>query len=169
MLARRMDATSQEFRFYVYVEAKRGVKPQDVLEQLRSVFGESSPSQAFVYKYHKEYTSGQRQSTQHLPHPGRPVSQRRVGDISRVFLEKRKLLRVKQSPYSLDFNQCDRWLFKLLKRGLQDHNLDSAEDVLNGALEIFRQIPATRFQHELDNLRIHCHSVIKVNGDYVTK
>jgi len=54
-----MDVTSQEFRFYEYVEAKRGVKPHDVLEQLRSVFGESSPSQAFVFKYHKEYTSGQ--------------------------------------------------------------------------------------------------------------
>jgi hypothetical protein len=26
-----MDATPQEFRFYVYVEAKRGVKPQGVL------------------------------------------------------------------------------------------------------------------------------------------
>ena len=75
---------------------------------------------------------------------------------------------VKQAPYSPDLNQCDRWLFKVLKQGLREYKLASAHDVLNASLEVFRKIPENRFVFELENLQQHCVKVIGANGDYVT-
>jgi hypothetical protein len=341
------------------VEAKRGVPAKDVLEHLRSVFSETAPSQASVYRWYKQYSSDERDTVHHLSHPGRPISQRSNDNISRVFdfveaepktnlaciseslglskstvrrilvedllfrkvcsvwsphqpsennkgervacahalialfdsytnyellrlfatedetwipfeisaskeqnkvwiapqtprpkvlrpqltfqktmltlvftgngkvsvdvtergetvdseryiafihktgelwrklrsdptclkellwmqdnarphtasvtqafFERRKVELVKQSPYSPDFNMCDRWLFKESKRGLQAYSMNSPQDVLDAVLEVFRNIPAQRFEHELENLKIHCNHVIQLCGNYVTK
>ena len=75
---------------------------------------------------------------------------------------------VKQAPYSPDLNQCDRWLFKLLKRGLRECEIVSAHDILKASLEILRQIRENRFVFELENLQQHCVKVISAHGDYVT-
>jgi hypothetical protein len=80
-----MNPSSEHFRFYVCVEAKRGIKPKDVLAQLRIAFGDAAPSERFVYKWHKEFGSGKRQTVHHLPHSGRPPSKRTVSTVSRVF------------------------------------------------------------------------------------
>ena len=80
-----MDAKSEHFRFYVFVESKRGQSPQQILQQLRVVFGESAPGSTFVYKWFSEFRSGNRDSAQHLHHPGRPVLQRTDANISRVY------------------------------------------------------------------------------------
>ena len=69
-----MDASNENLRFYVFVESVRGVSPKNIVEQLRTVYKNAAPSQSFVYKWHKEFVSGQRQSVLHLPHTGRPVS-----------------------------------------------------------------------------------------------
>jgi hypothetical protein len=81
----QMNASSEHFRFYVYVEAKRGQKPLQILQQLQTVFGDAAPGQAFVYKWCKAFESGNRNSVQSIPNPGRPISKRSVANISRVF------------------------------------------------------------------------------------
>lgn len=80
-----MEPTHENFRFYVYVEAKRGVSATDVLHQLQSVFEEATPSRTSVFRWHAEFLSGRRQSVQDLPHPGRPISQTTASNISRVY------------------------------------------------------------------------------------
>jgi hypothetical protein len=81
----KMNASSENFRFYVYVEAKRGQKPLQILQQLQTVFGDSAPGQAFVYKWFKDFETGNRNSVQSFPIPGRPISKRNVSNISKVF------------------------------------------------------------------------------------
>ena len=80
-----MEASQENFRFYVYVESQRAMKPKDVLRQLQFVFGEAAPSQASVYRWHKDYSTGERQSVQDHPRSGRPMSLRTEDSISRVF------------------------------------------------------------------------------------
>jgi hypothetical protein len=87
---------------------------------------------------------------------------------TKAFFNKRRVELINQAPYSPDLNQCDRWLFKYLKTGLKRRTLTSAEDVRNGTLELFHQIPPQRFAHELENLKKHCQDVIARHGDYVT-
>lgn len=354
-----MQASQENLRFYVFIEAKRGVPPGIVLQQLRDALGENAPSSSFVYKWHKDFTLEWRTSIETMPRSGRPLLQRCEGNISRVFdfveaepksslrciseslnlskdtvrrilvddllfrnvcsvwiphtlsdankqqrveccksllqlfedyseyellhvwttqdetwipfslgrnkqenkvwiapqtprptvvrsemtsqktmlsvaftgngkvwmdvtencetvdseqyitfvrqagehwgrlhsdrttlkellwqhdnarphtaaatrefFQRRRIEIVQQAPYSPDLNQCDRWLFKLLKKGLKGRNLSCAEDVRNAALELFREIPSRRFKVELENLRQHCHAVIARHGDYVTK
>ena len=85
VVVQRMEPTAENFRFYIYVESKRSVPPGDILNQLHQVFGDTAPSQSCVYKWCKEFSTGGRQSCESLPHPGRPISQRKSSDISRVF------------------------------------------------------------------------------------
>ncbi len=75
---------------------------------------------------------------------------------------------MEQSPYSPDLNQCDRWLFKELKKGLRGKVMASAQDVLHETMALFHKIPEWRFKKELENLREHCVKVIACGGDYVT-
>ena len=87
---------------------------------------------------------------------------------TRNFLNMRKVKRVKQSPYSPDFNPCDRWFFKNLKNELRHCHVQCAYDVRFEVLRIFREIPSQRFEMELLRLKAHCELVISCHGDYVT-
>ena len=80
-----MEATSENLRFYVYVETMRGQKPGDILRQLSVVFGDASPSKTFVYQWSKDFRENSRDSVRDLPHSGRPISTTTSGNISRVF------------------------------------------------------------------------------------
>jgi len=80
-----MEASRENFRFYVYCESKRGKSPKKILEHLLDIFGDNAPCQAFVYKWCNVYTSGLRDSIQDLPHPGRPITQKTDEKISKVF------------------------------------------------------------------------------------
>jgi histone-lysine N-methyltransferase SETMAR len=82
---RRMEASPENLRFYVFVEAKRGVAAKDILEHLQDVFGNAAPASSFVYKWYNDFISGRRNSVETIPRFGRPVSQRRQMNISRVF------------------------------------------------------------------------------------
>lgn len=354
-----MDASKENLRFYIFVESMRGVSPKNIVEQLHTVFKDAAPCQSFVYKWHKEFTSGSRQSLHDLPHTGRPISQRTEENISRVFdfvetqpktnlaciaeslslsketvrrilvedllfhkvcsvwiphrlsdankvqrincaqsllhllhhyslpdllrlfatedetwipfalagckeenkvwiapqtprpsvlrpqltfrktmlsivftgnkkvhadvtwngetvdseyyiafvhktgelwrtlrsdpthlkdllwmhdnarphtaaatknfFERRKITLVPQSPYSPDLNLCDRWLFKAIKQKLKTCRMNSPQNVLDAAVKAFQSFPEERFQQELEKLKAHCHNVIAMHGDYVTK
>lgn len=354
----RMEASKENLRFYVYTEWKRGVAAKDVVQQLREAYGDAAPSAPFVYKWHRQFGSGERTSIQELPRSGRPLSQRNQSNISRVFdfveaepksslrciaaslslskdtvrrilvdellfrnvcsvwvphklslenkkqrveccqsflrlfddyseyelmrlwatedeswipfeltgskqdnkvwippetprptvvrpqltfkktmlslvftgngkiwadateksetvdseryvqfvhaagehwrklrsdptclsellwqhdnarphtaaatavfFSERKVELIKQAPYSPDLNQCDRWMFKLLKSQLKKRELTCSEDVRTAVVELFRAIPDKRFHDELENLRNHCLAVVAHHGDYIT-
>ena len=80
-----MQFSDENLRFYVFVEVKRGAPAKEVLEHLREALGEAAPSQSFVYKWYKDFFTGERESVQTLPSSGRPISQFTDGNISRVF------------------------------------------------------------------------------------
>ncbi len=81
----RMEAIAENFRFYIYVECKRGVPAMDIMHHLRDVFGNAAPSQATVYRWWADFSSGKRTSVEHLPIPGHPISSRTDANISKVF------------------------------------------------------------------------------------
>lgn len=85
------------------------------------------------------------------------------------FFQNRKIELIHQAPYSPDLNQCDRWLFKHLKKALREKRLDCADDVQKASLNVFREIPEQRFVNELHSLRDHCLAVVAHQGDYITK
>ena len=58
---------------------------KQVLEHLHEALGEAAPSQSFVYKWYKEFFTGQRESVQTLPSSGRPIAQFTDENISRLF------------------------------------------------------------------------------------
>ena len=92
-----------------------------------------------------------------------------VSATTKKFFQRRQVEMMEQSPYSPDFNLCDRWLIKDLKKHLRTCHLTCANDVLDAALSHFRLIPVTRFYSELLKLRDHCSKVLDAHGDYITK
>ncbi len=80
-----MEYSEENFRFYVLAEVKRGVPAKAILQHLRDSFGNAAPSQTFVYKWHKTFSSGERLSIETLPRSGRPASLRTDANISKVF------------------------------------------------------------------------------------
>jgi hypothetical protein len=80
-----MDASNEHLRYYVYVEVKRGQKPQQILDQLQAALGNAAPGKTFVYKWSKEFESGNRDFVQSLPIPGRPISKCTTENISKVY------------------------------------------------------------------------------------
>ena len=93
----------------------------------------------------------------------RPHSARETVD----FFHGRGVQMIKQSPYSPDFNLCDRWVFKSLKQHFKDFDFSSSEEIEEAAVRWFRAIPQDRFVRELTHLYEHCKSVIDSGGDYV--
>ena len=85
------------------------------------------------------------------------------------FLRRRGVTLIEQSPYSPDLNQCDRWIFKCVKKELRKSRFENAESVREATLRILQAIPDERFSREIERLHRHCESVINSDGDYVTK
>jgi hypothetical protein len=82
------------------------------------------------------------------------------------FTERRGMTVIRQSPYSPDMNQCDRWVNKELKKHFRHMTFQSAEDVCDESLHFLRSISRERFIQELRSLIKHCHNVIQCNGGY---
>ena len=80
-----MEASAENLRFYIFVEAKRGVAAKDILQHLQDVFGDAAPSSSFVYKWCNDFISGRRNSFKTMPWSGQPVSQQCQKNISNVF------------------------------------------------------------------------------------
>ena len=75
--------------------------------------------------------------------------------------------RVWQSPYSPDFNLCDRFVFSYLKKELRKSTFTSAADVKMESLRILRDLPQECYVEELQKLQRHCEDVIAIHGEYV--
>ena len=84
------------------------------------------------------------------------------------FLEERGVSIVWQSPYSPDFNLCDRFLFNTLKAGLRKQTFQSHLEVEEAALRFLRQLPEEHLHAEIEKLYDHCQAVIDAGGAYVT-
>ena len=64
---------------------------------------------------------------------------------------------------------CDRFLLKLLKKGLRETSISSAVHVKDAALQVLKSIPQERFVSELRKLTDYCKRVIELHGQYITK
>lgn len=86
---------------------------------------------------------------------------------TRDFFRQRQVKMIEQSPYSPDMNQCDRWVFKDLKKHLRKSLFSSGTEIINESLHFFRSLPKEKFSSELQRLHDHCNDVIRCAGDYV--
>jgi transposase len=84
-----------------------------------------------------------------------------------TFFEGRNVTLLKQSPYSPDLNQCDRWIFKTLKNLFRGLRFSSGDEVKAQAVQSLRALPVDKFEMELQSLFEHCKRVVSVQGDYV--
>ena len=85
-----------------------------------------------------------------------------------LFLERRNVAVIPQSPYSPDLNQCDRWINKALKSHLRNMKFDNCDNVVTETLHFLRGLSPDRFHQEFERLRTYCQQVIACRGDYVT-
>ena len=82
------------------------------------------------------------------------------------FFATKNMTLVKQSPYSPDLNQCDRWLFKYLKKTLKEQQFTDLCGVVDYASSVLRQISADKLRNEYFKYISHCEHVIQAHGDY---
>ena len=74
-----------------------------------------------------------------------------------------------QSPYSPDFNLCDRFLFNWLKSAFSKRVFSGHTEVREAALQWARSLDEDSLKKEVQQLMEHCQAVIKAGGDYVTE
>ena len=86
---------------------------------------------------------------------------------TRKFFENRGVHMVFQSPYSPDFNLCDRWLFRELKKRLGIVTYKSHTEIEEAIKSAFRSIPEEHFLKQIRLLFDYCQAVIDSNGEYV--
>ena len=84
------------------------------------------------------------------------------------FFNDRGITLLWQSPYSPDFNLCDRFLFTTLKSELRKQSFESHLEVEQAALQCLRNLPEELLHQEIQKLYDHCQDVIDAGGDYVT-
>jgi transposase len=87
--------------------------------------------------------------------------------VTKEFFNSRGVTQVWQSPYSPDFNLCDRFLFNWLKARLRQETFESHLEVETAALHEMRMISEETLYREVEKLYEHCQRVIDVGGDYV--
>ena len=85
------------------------------------------------------------------------------------YLEDRNMKTIWQSPYSPDFNLCDRFLFQWMKSELRKKTFEDHQEVQQHALQVLRDISEESLHTQVDLLLAHCQRVIDANGDYITE
>ncbi len=88
--------------------------------------------------------------------------------VVRDFIESRDMKTVWQSPYSPDFNLCDRWVFSNMKACLRQQTINNETEVETAALQYLRQLDKDAIVHEVNRLLQHCQLVIENHGEYIT-
>lgn len=86
--------------------------------------------------------------------------------FTQSFFDRRGVFLQKQSPYSPDLNQCDKWLFKMLKKHLKKQTFSSADQIKQSARQFMMSLDSEKLELEFDKFINHCSKVISVNGDY---
>lgn len=87
--------------------------------------------------------------------------------VTSDFVTRRQITLIRQSPYSPDLNQCDRWVFKFLKNEFRGVKFNNGEEVIQKTVQVLRSIPDDKFSREIMSLYNHCKKVINNNGCYV--
>lgn len=93
------------------------------------------------------------------PHVAQPVQQ---------YMESRGVQLLFQSPYSPDFNLCDRFFFNWLKSDFSKREFSSHDEVREAALQWARGLDANCLKREVLRLVEHCQAVIDFRGNYIT-
>lgn len=84
------------------------------------------------------------------------------------FFQNRGVSMIFQSPYSPDFNLCDRWLFRELKKRLGTVTYKSHDEIEEAIKRAFHSIPEETFSKQIHHLFDYCQAVIDNHGDYVS-
>jgi transposase len=84
-----------------------------------------------------------------------------------LFFERRKIEKIYQSPYSPDFNLCDRFLFSKMKKSFKNHVFKSHEEIEEACKFFFNSLSTETLKNQLDKLFNYCQLVIDNNGEYV--
>lgn len=87
--------------------------------------------------------------------------------VQRLF-ERRHITHLHQSPYSPDFNLCDRWLNDFIKKDLKKEVFNDASEVEERVIQLMRSIDEGCYRNEVDKLVSHCSKVIQTGGEYIT-
>ncbi|PAA78437.1 hypothetical protein BOX15_Mlig030671g1, partial [Macrostomum lignano] len=93
------------------------------------------------------------------PHVARSVQQ---------YMESCGVQLVFQSPYSPDFNLCDRFLFSWMKTDLSRRVFSDHNEVREAALQWARGLDEDCLKREVQRLVDHFQAVINARGDYIT-
>ena len=89
--------------------------------------------------------------------------------ITTDFFEQRGIQKLWQSPYSPDFNLCDRFLFSWLKNDFAKREFESYLEAESATLQWLRSLDEDALKREVNKLLEHCQAVIEVGGKYITQ
>ena len=78
---------------------------------------------------------------------------------TRLFLTRRDVEPVKQSPYSPDLNLCDRYLFRKLKYLLRNDEFRGHEEATAVVQRAMKRVSEDELFDQLRKLRDHCHDI----------
>jgi hypothetical protein len=84
------------------------------------------------------------------------------------FFTRKGLEWIHQSPYSPDFNLCDRWLNNHLKQSLRNEVFNDSMEVEARVVQLMRAVDENEYRRQLDLLIEHFAIVIADNGEYIT-
>ena len=87
---------------------------------------------------------------------------------TQTYLEQNGVQIVPQSPYTPDFNLCDRFLFTRWQEHCRANEYGNGEELYIDAKRYLRSLPEDLLLHELNKLLEHCRAVIREAEAYVT-
>ena len=90
-----------------------------------------------------------------------------VSQQTAVFISRKNIYTVYQSPYSPDFNLLDRWINGHIKANFKHKVFSSAEEIEKSTLQVLRTIPEESFLHHVETLKTHLNNVIDQNRAYI--
>ena len=97
------------------------------------------------------------------------IKQQEFRPATKQFLDRRGVPLVSQSPYSVDLNLLDRFLFWHIKMDLRGEDFSGPEDLSKAIQRSIRHISEITLVEELKKLKSHLDDVIASAGDYISQ